>query len=323
MPTTQRKAKRKLSEIDFTNQGAHLALVSESQGGPANGADYALIMKSVKFSKEMIEKMQQVRVTMELPDFLQKFFYIYGEDAKVLAYMMGYKEPADTQAMEDAEAKDEYQKWIEERASSFEILKSLNDSESLVEALSELTEDEYLEVIKSQSTLEKFLIDIEKNSVQAEQGDKAKVKETKVNKKASPSKQKGKLNMEETEVVEKSQLDAVQKAFDEQKEKLEKALAALEALEAERKEAVEKQRKQKVVDVVKDEAKAEVLFKSLSKLEEADFEAVVSTLAEMQSVVEKSSLFEEKGVQVEDKVVATEESPVAKVIKARLKNQSK
>lgn len=162
MTSIKRKAKRKLSNIDFETEGSHIALVSKQQGGPASGADYALVMKSKGFSQEFIEKVQQVRVTMELPDFLKKFFGLWGEDADVLAYMMGYVEPAETQEMEKMEAEEEYQDWIKSRMEAFEILKSANESENLASVLSELDEDQYLSMLKDQELIEKAFEELEK-----------------------------------------------------------------------------------------------------------------------------------------------------------------
>ena len=65
------KAKRRLSDISFSHEGAHLALCSKSQGA-ANNWNKALIMKGHNFSPEFIQKMQQIQVTYELPDFLRK-----------------------------------------------------------------------------------------------------------------------------------------------------------------------------------------------------------------------------------------------------------
>lgn len=82
-------AKRKLSEISFEHEGAHVALVSKEQQ-PANGHNYALVLKASKFSKETLEKMQSIKVTLSIPEFLEKFFNIYGTNAEVLARMLGY-----------------------------------------------------------------------------------------------------------------------------------------------------------------------------------------------------------------------------------------
>ena len=114
----KQKAKRKLKGFDFAKEGAAVALVGPSVGGPANGIPI-LIAKANNFSPEFIKKMQQIQVTMELPDFLEKFFGIWGSDAEVLARLMGYVEPED----ETMESKEDYDKWIEERFQSFSIIK--------------------------------------------------------------------------------------------------------------------------------------------------------------------------------------------------------
>lgn len=158
---TQRKAKRKLSDISFEKEGAHVALTSKSQGGPANTHDYALVLKSNKFSEEFVQKMQQVRVTMELPDFLRKFFSVYYEDAEVLARMMGYEKP-EPEAPEVVESKDYYEDYIQSKLEAFEVLKSANTAETLSEVLSELDENEYLAMLNDQALIEKALEDIEK-----------------------------------------------------------------------------------------------------------------------------------------------------------------
>ena len=155
---TTRKAKRNLSNIDFSGENSHIALVSKEQGGPANGADVALVLKSGKFSQEFIEKVQQVQVTMELPEFLTKFFYVYGTDAEVLARLMGYdpkagetEDESSANEMDDPEDVYEayYEQLIQDRLSSFTLLKSLNESDNLVKALSELTEDQYLSLSRN------------------------------------------------------------------------------------------------------------------------------------------------------------------------------
>jgi hypothetical protein len=69
---------------------------------------------------------------------------------------------------------------------------------------------------------------------------------------------------------------------------------------------------------VKDEAKAEVLFKAVKDSADEDFQAVVKALAELTVAVEKSDLFVEKGVSVEAEQPVEKESAVAKLIKAKL-----
>jgi hypothetical protein len=156
---TQRKAKRKLSDISFEKEGAHVALTSKQQGGPANTHDYALVLKANKFSEEFVQKMQQVRVTMELPDFLRKFFNMYGDDVEILATMMGYERPE----MEDEEYESEsYEDYIKSKMEAFEILKSAKEAESLADVLSTLDETEYLAMLNDQALIEKAFKELEK-----------------------------------------------------------------------------------------------------------------------------------------------------------------
>lgn len=353
MTEINRKAKRKLSNIDFSKDGAHIALVSKDQGGPANGHDYALVMKSVNFSEEFIQKASEIKVTLEITEFLRRFFNIYSEEAEVLARALGFttamQDRAAAEAAEEAmesESEDEpstYEDYIQSKMEAFEVMKSLYEADSIPDVLSKLDEDEYLAMLKDQERLEKAFKKItkdQKNSAKAataakaeegsteaiakaEQSDdktEAKVEPSEtINKGTSMTKEVQVAEIEKTvEVVEKSQLDAIQKAFNEQKEELQKALELVKQFETERKEAVRKARLEQVQAAVKDQAKAEILFKALGLVEdETDFQAVVKTLADMQAVVDKSDLFVEKGVQVEaDEKV--KESAVARVIKARL-----
>ena len=299
--TDKVKTKRKLSNIDFTKEGSHIALVSKDQGGPANGHDYALVMKSANFSEEFITKMQQVKVTLELPEFLQKFFGVWYEDAQVLAAMLGYVE------VEDDEVEDDYYtKYIQEKLQSFEIIKSLHEAKSLPEAISKLTEDEFLLVRQDQQKVEKALESKEKDDSLSK--DKSKPSTVKVEKTTKDKSKKKETNMDE--VIE------LQKALDAQKEELTKALASIAAFQEKEKEAIQKAKLQKIKDAVKDEAKATVLFKALNLVQdEAEFTEIVKALSDMQALVEKSELFKETGATEE--VEAVKESNVAKVIKAK------
>ena len=351
MTEINRKAKRKLSNIDFSKDGAHIALVSTEQGGPASGHDYALVMKSVNFSEEFIQKASEIKVTLEITEFLRRFFNIYSEEAEVLARALGFttamQDRAAAEAADDAmESEDEpstYEDYIQSKMEAFEVMKALYEADSIPEVLSKLDEGEYLAMLKDQERLEKAFKKItkdQKNSAKAtpvakaeegsteaiakaEQSDdktEAKVEPSEtINKGTSMTKEVQVAEIEKTvEVVEKSQLDAIQKAFNEQKEELQKALELVTKFETERKEAIRKARLEQVKTAVKDQAKADVLFKALGLVEdETDFQAVVKTLADMQAVVDKSDLFVEKGVQAEaDEKV--KESAVARVIEARL-----
>jgi hypothetical protein len=320
------KAKRVLKNITFDHDKAHLALCSKEQG-VANNADYALVLKSRNFSDEFIQKMQQVKVTMELPDFLSKFFYLWEEDAKVLATMMGYVEPADTAQMEADEAQQELQDWIESRMSAFEIIKSAYDKNDM-QVFASLDEDSYLAVLQDQELLEKAILAVEKQKQEQKQGTKTKVKKsTKTTTKVAE--EDTSIASEVTNVVEESasnqtnvekskmdeELIEVQKSLTETQELLKAAQAQVAQFQAEKKAAVEKARKQEVVTAVKDEAKAEILFKAVKDATDEDFVAVVKALAEMATAIEKSNLFSEQGGSVENEEPVVQESLVARAIK--------
>lgn len=313
------KAKRKLKDIDFSNQGAHVALVSKDQGGPANGHDYALVIKSNNFSQEFVQKVQQVRVTMELPDFLRKFFNVYYEDAEILARMMGYETATEEESVETS-----YEDYIQSKLNAFEILKSAAESESIAETFSKLSEDEYLSMLKDQELVEKALVKIEK-SKEVTDVTEAKVEtivadEVTVSDKTLDEEKVKKMEQEEVQkAVDKAVAEAVaslQKANEAQKIELQKALELVEVFKAEKKQAISKARNDSLKSVVADEAKAEILFKALDKLEDqAEFDAVVGVLKSLQEVVEKSELFKEAGASVEDAPAAQKDSPLVAAIK--------
>lgn len=169
-----RKAKRKLTDVTFDHEGAHIALVAAGQGHGANGHHYTLLMKNKNFSQEFIDKASQVKVTMPFEEFLQRFFGMYEGQAEVLARALGYKtvamDKAELQAQEDAldiqEEKidpempeepegQEYEDWIMSQLEAFEIMKSLQDADNQIEVLMNLDEDEYLGVLRDQALIEK------------------------------------------------------------------------------------------------------------------------------------------------------------------------
>ena len=304
-----RKAKRNLSEIDFSQEGGHVALVCKDQNGPAHGHDYALLLKSANRSPEFIQKASMVKVEMEITEYLRKFFGLYWEDAEVLARSMGYITKELEDEMEDAaegESEETYQSYIASKVNSIEIIKSLKSSDNLIKAVSTLTEDEYLSVLKDQELVEKALKEyspVTKSNKELETMPQAEVPEVK----------------EETvaELIAKSQFDLVQKALDENKVELQKALELVEQFKQKEKEAVTKARFEVLKAAVKDTAKAEVIFKALNLVQdETEFQAVVKAVGDLALQVEQSNLFSEQGVSG-DAGEAIEENPVAKILKAK------
>ena len=311
------KPKRKLKNIDFSDDMSHIALVSKHQGGPASGANYSLVLKNVDNpSPEFIQKMQAIQVTMTIPEFLSRFFMLWEEDVEFLSQLLGYVEPED----ETMEAKEDYDKWIEERFQSFSIIKSLHEAKSLPDALSKLTEQDYLDILSDQVEIEKALKALDKESRDSEADNSTDVENTKVEVSTSKvtKKNKEKQMTQATEQVEKSQLVEVQKALEGKEVELQKALSKLAEIEEVQKQAIVKSKTDAVKAVVKDEKQAAVVVKAALALEDqADFDALVEVFKSMNDLLEKSGLFQEQGVSAEAAEDKPGETKLMKALKAR------
>ena len=304
------KAKKRITDLTFDHDGAHLALCSKSQGA-ANNWNKALIMKGHNFSPEFIQKMQQVQVTYELPEFLRKVFGVYYEDAEILARMLGYVEP-------EKEDGFDYDEYLEEKLASFTIIKSLHESKNLPESLSKLTEDEYLSVLTDQALIEKALTAFAKEPSSV--ADTSTKVEKQVEASASKVQKKKEKNMTQAtpEMVEKSALLALEKSMNDTKVELQKALDQVKAFEDEKKQAVIKSKTDAVTALVKDAKQAEVLVKAALALDkQEDFEALVGVVKALVEQVDKSNLFKEVGASASADETKTEESAIAKVIKSK------
>jgi hypothetical protein len=297
--------------IDFSDDMSHIALVSKHQGGPASGANYNLVLKNVDNpSPEFVQKMQAIQVTMTVPEFLSRFFMLWEEDVDFLAQLLGYVEPED----ETMEAKEDYDKWIEERFQSFSIIKSLHEAKSLPDALSKLTEQDYLDILTDQALIEKALKEFDaKSNASANSVEKpVEAPASKVNK------SKKEKQMATPEMVEKEKLTAIEKALEDQKIALEKALAQVKQYEDEKKEAIVKSKTDAVKAVVKDEKQAAVVVKAALALEDqADFDALIAVFKSMNDLLEKSGLFQEQGVSAEASEDKPGETKLMKALKAR------
>ena len=127
----------------------------------------------------------------------------------------------------------------------------------------------------------------------------------------------GQVEMIQVEMIEKSQFESVQKALEAQAVELQKALDVIKQYEAEKKEAIQKARFASLKDAVKNQEKAEILFKAVGLVEdETEFQAVVKALGELVAQVEQSDLFVEKGVEAQgtDEVI---ENPLRKLLEAK------
>lgn len=305
--------KHTLTDINFQGDTAHVALVSKSQGGPANGHGYALILKSANRTPEFVQKMQQIKVTLDLPEFLRRFFDMYYEDSEVLARLLGYVEPADEDTV------DWYEDYIEERVKGFEILKSLHESKDVTAAAGALSEKDCLSILKDQALVEKaFRKQVRLEKKAQKEGntvavDKSKVTGTTVEALPSDSTKTENTNMDHVVQLQKAQEDLAKQKVD-----LEKALEAIATLQAEKQETIMKSKIARIAEVVKDEAKATIVAKAALALAEDDFTALIGVFKDLGAQATAGDMFVEKGVTVETtKPAAVAGDRVAELLKAQ------
>jgi hypothetical protein len=268
--------KRRLKNFNFEQEGAHVALVGKHQGGPANGYTTLITKATEGIPLAFVEKADMVRVTMTIQDFLRRFFSLYYDEAEVLAGILGFNID-----MEES-TEDSYQDYIQSQIDSVELMKSLFKAENITKAISEVTTEQFDTLLKDQLLVEKAMSSQEGVS-------KQNVKQTKED--VTP------MSTENLDVVQKSDLEAlIEKAVGPLKTELTKANETIEAFKAKEKEQVSATRKAALKDAVKDEEKAEVLFKSFSNLTDEEFTSTVETLKAMTTAGDAGELFTEKGV---------------------------
>ena len=327
------KTKRVLKNIDFSKDKSHIALTSTAQGGPCSGADYALVLKGSNFSQETIEKIQQIQVTMELPDFLRKFFSVYYEDAEVLARMMGYVTP---EKEPEEYADNWYEDYVQSKLDSFTILKSLKESDNVASVLATLDEKQYLLMLTDQATLEKALNKESElvalatesdNSTHASVEKSVGVSTSKSTKSKEPNMTK-EIKVDDTTKIEKSatelSLELLQKSFDESRVELQKAQELIAEFKKEKQEQIQKSKTAQFTAVIKDEKLQAPIVKAALALEaQEDFDAFLSAVTAMQSQIEKQKDFVEKSALFQEQGASTSEEPkdkesaVARILKSK------
>lgn len=306
--------KRILKDITFSGKDSHIALVHKDQGGPANKQGYQLVLKGANFTPEFVQKMQQVQVTMETPEFLRRFFDMYWEDSEILARVLGWKPSS-----EDVEVVDWYEDYIDEKVKSIKILKSLNDSENLQSDLLALSEKDYLQLLRDQAKIEKALGRVD--SVKKRLG-----KETPVSGDNNKTAEAGDTK-ENTEMTDKTVVVDLQKSYDEQAVQLQKALAKIEAIEKANAEKAIVDKIARVEAAVEDEGHREIVAKAALTLEDADFDKFVDVLKALKEKGANADLFQETGVagtQVLEKATGEDahKEAIRKMLLARFPQKS-
>lgn len=279
-------AKRRLTDIKFEHEGAHVALVSKHQGGPANGVTTLITKATNNITQEQIEKATTVSVEMQFPEFLRRFFGLYWDDAEVLSVAMGYGR-TEYEDDEEVEVKD----WIDKRVESINILKSVYLSQNLEKALSDLTPEQTLAILNDQALLEKALESVpEQTKIKHEEV----IPMEQILKSAHLEALAGAVAVEKAAGV--AAVAEVQKSLDAQVELLKAASAELEVFKAAAATAKVEARKAALTDAKVSADKVEAVLKSLSALDDEAFAATVETMKALSSAVDASEMMTETGV---------------------------
>lgn len=278
--TEKKKVKRVLFNFDFDSEGAHVALVSKKQGGPANGVP-VLITKAlnngiqptdaIKVSKAL----EQVTVTLSMEAFLSKFFGLWSEDAEMLTKLLGFQ--TEYEAYKEKNGDDEewsHEKWMEEKLSKFTLMKSLHDNPNQT-----IPDEDFIEITKMQHSIEPLLL-------------QQKEETNMVN---STTIVIEKSRFSELETKEAELTVAVQKAADLQSEV--ETLKAQITKATEDKEAIELNAFKDRLSTLVAEAELEKVSKSLFNLNKVDaesVEAIIATFVAKKAALENSDLFKEE-----------------------------
>lgn len=294
--------KRRLTDIKFEHEGAHVALVGKHQGGPANGITTLVTKATNQIDQKHIDKATEVTVTLEFEDFLRKFFNMYWEDAEVLARALGFSDESDDEYV------DSWKEYIDERVASINIMKSVYKAQDVEAALGDLTPDEMLSLLQSQETLEKAMSKALEPTGESIQD---KLEESHVD---------TILKSAHEELLTKA-VDAavaVEKAkFEEQEVVLKAAQEKVAEFEKAAAEAVTKARTDSLVEAGQTAESAEEIVKSLEGVADTAFAVVLKGYQLQKAAEDKNPLFKEQGVAGVGEPDAQKVDKVAEILKQK------
>lgn len=288
------KATRRLTDIKFEHEGAHVALVGKHQGGPANGITTLITKATNNITQEQVAKAATVTVEMQFPEFLRKFFGLYWDDAEVLSAVMGYGRTE----YPDTNEKD----YIDSRVESINIMKAVYKAQDVEKALAALTPEQHLALMADQEMLEKAFAALPEQTIEQEEPQLETI-----------------LKSAHEEFVTKAVADAVaevQKSLDAQALVLKAAQDKIAEFESAAATAVEKARHEALTAVVAAD-KVEALMKSLAPLDAEAFASVVETFAVQKAAEAQSEMFQEAGVAGDGAKTADEVDATTAILKAK------
>lgn len=291
-------AKRRLTDIKFEHEGAHVALVGKHQGGPANGVT-TLVYKALDLPEESLQKAAEVTVSLSFHEFLRKFFNMYWTDAEVLAQALGFEAPDD-----EYDPNKTHKDYIDEKVSAISIIKSVYAASDMQTALDQLGSEEKLAILEAQELLEKAM------SSAVPEGD------------LTITSTEEEVTMETIEKSLHEELlakaeDVLKAKIGAQEDVIKSLQEQLDVFKSEKAAAVAQERK----DVLKasglsDEEVTE-MFAAVGELPEAQFSAVVKQLSAKAALAAESDLFKEAGVSGSGEQDPVTVDQTAEILKAK------
>lgn len=291
-----KKAKRVITEFDFEKEGASVHLVSKKQGGAANG--FTTLIKKSKATDSLPEleqveiqkKLEQIKVTMSMEDFLRKFFNMYYDDAELLTAMLGFQ--TEYEAYMETEESEPYSHadYIASKLSGFEIMKSMHEGQ--YEDASAL---DIVTILELQENLE--------NKLKEEMMDKVSIEKSRFTELESKE-------LDLTKALEDKQ------ALEAQVEALEAELTVIKQAKVDADTAAMKARIEGLVA----EDKIETMAKSLLDMDKESADLFVASLESAKNTKEESDLFVEKSAEGEPEVKTEQEEKELALEKAYLES---
>lgn len=301
-------ATRRLTNINFEKEGAHVALVGKHQGGPANGITTLVTKATDQISPTVVEKATEVTVTLPFPEFLRRFFCMYWEDAEVLSMALGFGSSDDEEDTEEEPFEDAYKAYLDKKVANIQIMKSIYTSNDVEKSLSELTPTQMLELLQTQAEVEKAMSSALPVGVSLQ--DKPTDNGTTMD---------HILKSVHEEIVTKAVADAVapvQEALDEQTTVLKAAQEQLEVFKEAAAAAKVEVRKSALAAQVPAE-KVEALLKAYSALDDEAFAVALDMHTVQKSATDASDMMVETGLNGQGEQDAAKVDKVAEILKQK------
>lgn len=291
-----KKAKRVITEFDFEKEGASVHLVSKKQGGAANG--FTTLIKKSKATEQLPDvedvsiqkKLEQIKVTMSMEEFLRKFFHMYYDDAELLTAMLGFQTEYESYMETEESEPYSHADYIASKLSGFEIMKSVHEGK--YENASAL---DIVTILELQENLE--------NKLNEEMMDKVSIEKSRFTELESKE-------LDLTKALEDKQ------ALEAQVEALESELDVIKQAKVDADTAAMKARIEGLVS----EDKIDTMTKSLLAMDKESADLFVASLESAKATKEESDLFVEKSAEGEPEVKTEQEEKDLALEKAYLES---